>query len=90
MTLPPKLPAKVVIQLLERTGFATVRVHGRHRIMRHPDGRCTTVPSEEDRPLAQGTLDAILFDVGMTRHPPSPLLLRLARTIRRLISRSGV
>ncbi|QFY06148.1 addiction module toxin, HicA family [Nonomuraea phyllanthi] len=88
MPQAPRLPATLVVQLLERTGFVTTRIHGRHRIMRHPDGRCTTLPADDDRQLAQGTLQAILLDVGMTRHPP--VFLRLATAIRRRISRSGI
>ncbi|MGW0802656.1 type II toxin-antitoxin system HicA family toxin [Nonomuraea sp. NPDC002799] len=87
MPLASRLPAKLVVELLERTGFVTMHIHGGHRIMCHPDGRCTTIPADDDTQLAQDTLQAILLDVGMTRHPP--VFLRVALAIRRLISRPG-
>ena len=34
--------------------------------MRHPDGRGTTVPVDQGRGVAKGTLRGILSDVGMT------------------------
>jgi predicted RNA binding protein YcfA (HicA-like mRNA interferase family) len=51
---------------LERQGFKVARVSGSHHIMRHPDGRGTTVPVHGTRDLAKGTLRGILNDVGLT------------------------
>jgi predicted RNA binding protein YcfA (HicA-like mRNA interferase family) len=42
------------------------RVTGSHHIMRHPDGRGTTVPVHQGRDVAKGTLRGICSDVGMT------------------------
>lgn len=42
------------------------RVNGSHHIMRHPDGRGTTVPVHGTRDLTEGTLRGILNDVGLT------------------------
>jgi hypothetical protein len=42
------------------------RVHGSHHIMRHPDGRGTTIPVHRGRDVAKGTLRNILSDIGMT------------------------
>ena len=42
------------------------RVTGSHHIMRHPDGRGTTVPVHQGRDVAKGTLRAILSDCGMS------------------------
>jgi len=51
---------------LERAGFKAVRVAGSHHIMRHPDGRGTTIPVHKGRDVAKGTLRGILSDIGMT------------------------
>jgi predicted RNA binding protein YcfA (HicA-like mRNA interferase family) len=42
------------------------RVAGSHHIMRHPDGRGTTVPVHPGRDVARGTWRGILADAGMT------------------------
>jgi hypothetical protein len=42
------------------------RISGSHRIMRHPDGRGTTVPVHAGRDVAKGTLRGILVDVGLS------------------------
>jgi predicted RNA binding protein YcfA (HicA-like mRNA interferase family) len=41
-------------------------VTGSHHILRHPDGRGTTIPVRQGRDLAKGTLRGILSDTGMT------------------------
>ena len=61
----PALPGERIVRALERTGFKVARVRGSHRIMRHPDGRGTTVPVHPGRDVAKGTLRGILSDVGM-------------------------
>jgi predicted RNA binding protein YcfA (HicA-like mRNA interferase family) len=55
-----------IVRSLERAGFKVARVKGSHHIMRHPDGRGTTVPVHQGRDVAKGTLRGILSDVGMT------------------------
>jgi predicted RNA binding protein YcfA (HicA-like mRNA interferase family) len=55
-----------VVRALERAGFKVARVTGSHHVMRHPDGRGTTVPVHPGRDVAKGTLRGILADVGMT------------------------
>jgi len=62
----PSVPGAKVVRALERSGFKIARVAGSHHIMRHPDGRGTTVPVHVGRDLAKGTLRGILSDVGMT------------------------
>lgn len=62
----PSVPAERVVRALEKAGFKVVRVAGSHRIMRHPDGRGTTVPIHAGRDLAKGTLRGILTDIGIT------------------------
>lgn len=85
MPLTPSRTGVQIVELLERAGFRVARVRGKHHIMRHPDGRTTTIPVREGRDLAPGTLRAILRDVGMTRHPP--VLLRTALLVRRILGR---
>jgi predicted RNA binding protein YcfA (HicA-like mRNA interferase family) len=55
--LPPVSGSRVV-QVLERHGFKVARVTGGHHILRHPDGRGTTVPVHGNRDMAKGTLRA--------------------------------
>lgn len=62
----PSVRGERVVRALERAGFKIARVAGSHHIMRHPDGRGTTVPVHPGRDVAKGTLRDILSDVGMT------------------------
>lgn len=62
----PSLSGTRIVRALERHGFKVTRVRGSHHIMRHPDGRGTTVPVHNNRDVAKGTLRGILGDVGMT------------------------
>lgn len=55
-----------VVAALEKAGFKVARVAGSHHIMRHPDGRGTTVPVHRGRDIAKGTLRGILADVGLS------------------------
>lgn len=66
MTPVPSVSGIRVVRALERQGFKVARVSGSHHIMRHPDGRGTTVPLHGNRDLAKGTLRGILNDVGLT------------------------
>ena len=62
----PSLPGERIVRALERAGFKVARVTGSHRIMRHADGRGTTVPVHQGRDVAKGTLRGILSDTGMS------------------------
>lgn len=62
----PSLRGEQVVRALEKAGFKVARVTGSHHIMRHPDGRGTTVPVHPGRDVAKGTLRGILADVSMT------------------------
>ena len=62
----PFRPGERVVRALGRAGFKVARVAGSHHIMRHPDGRGTTVPVHPGRDVAKGTLRGIMSDVGMT------------------------
>jgi len=62
----PSVRGQQVVRALERAGFEVARIHGSHYVMRHPDGRGTTVPVHQGRDVARGTLRGILADIGMT------------------------
>ena len=62
----PSVRGERVVRALERAGFKVARVAGSHHIMRHPDGRGTTVPVHTGRDVAKGTLRGILADISMT------------------------
>lgn len=62
----PSVSGARVVRALVRHGFEVARVSGSHHIMRHPDGRGTTVPVHGSRDVAKGTLRGILSDVCMT------------------------
>jgi len=62
----PSLRGERIVRALEKAGFKLARVAGSHHIMRHADGRGTTVPVHPGRDVAKGTLRGILTDVGMT------------------------
>ena len=62
----PALRGDRLVKALTKTGFKVARVTGSHHILRHPDGRGTTVPVHPGRDVAKGTLRAILSDTGLT------------------------
>jgi predicted RNA binding protein YcfA (HicA-like mRNA interferase family) len=45
MSPVPAVRGKQVVEVLEKAGFTVGRTNGSHHIMRHPDGRRTTVPA---------------------------------------------
>jgi predicted RNA binding protein YcfA (HicA-like mRNA interferase family) len=62
----PSVRGERVVRALERAGFKVARKAGSHHIMRHPDGRGTSVPVHQGRDVAKGTLRGILADTSMT------------------------
>jgi predicted RNA binding protein YcfA (HicA-like mRNA interferase family) len=58
----PAVRGSQLVNALEKAGF----VVGSHHIMRHPDGRRTTVPVHAGRDIRPGTLRNILRDTGLT------------------------
>jgi predicted RNA binding protein YcfA (HicA-like mRNA interferase family) len=62
----PAVRGERLVRALERSGFKVARVAGSHHVVRHPDGRGTTVPVHPGRDVAKGTLRGILADLGMT------------------------
>ena len=55
-----------LVRALKRVGFHVSTVVGSHYIMRHPDGRRTSVPVHGKADLKTGTIAGILHDAGLT------------------------
>jgi predicted RNA binding protein YcfA (HicA-like mRNA interferase family) len=65
MSLMP-LKVREVIRLLEKGGWVEMRSKGSHRQFRHPNRAVViTVPGNEGRELAPGTLNGILKKAGL-------------------------
>ena len=56
----PVISGKELIRLLEKLGFAVVRINGSHHRMKHPNGRVTTVPVHKNDSIPKGLLRKIL------------------------------
>lgn len=56
----PVISGKELISLLEKLGFAVVRINGSHHRMKHYDGRVTTVPVHKNDHIPKGLLRKIL------------------------------
>ena len=62
------MPMKVreVVRLLEKQGWRELRSKGSHRHFKHPYERLViTVPGNDGKELAPGTLNAILKKAGL-------------------------
>ncbi len=66
MASVPSVNGSTVVSALKRHGFEVDRIKGSHHIMKHPDGRGTTVPVHNGKDVPKGTLGSILTDVGLT------------------------
>ena len=62
----PSLRGERVVRVLEKAGFKVARVAGSHHVMRHPDGRGTTVPVHHGRDVAKERCWGSLSDTGLT------------------------
>jgi predicted RNA binding protein YcfA (HicA-like mRNA interferase family) len=67
MSKMPRLRGREVIAALTEAGFVQLRSKGSHYRLRHPDGRCTSVPVHAGEQIGPGLLSKILRDVEMTR-----------------------
>jgi predicted RNA binding protein YcfA (HicA-like mRNA interferase family) len=66
MTRLPRLKGKELVRLLEKLGFEIVRTRGSHLVLRHADGRVTTVPVHAGETIGPGLLRSILRDVELS------------------------
>jgi predicted RNA binding protein YcfA (HicA-like mRNA interferase family) len=67
--MTPRLPvrtARQILKILRKHGFEIERQSGSHVVLRHPDGRRTTVPVHSQRDLGKGLLRQILKDTELT------------------------
>ena len=60
------LKPKQVFRALKKLGFEMIRQSGSHIVLRHPDGRWTTVPIHRSKDVAKGTLRKIIKDAGVS------------------------
>jgi predicted RNA binding protein YcfA (HicA-like mRNA interferase family) len=63
----PRLNGREVIEVLEQAGFRVIRIRGSHHLLRHLDGRTTTVPVHGSEIIGPGLLSRILRDCELTR-----------------------
>ncbi|MCL1856542.1 MAG: type II toxin-antitoxin system HicA family toxin [Kiritimatiellaeota bacterium] len=67
MSNVPSLTGIALIRCLRRHGFAVIRIKGSHHFLRHPDGRCTTVPVHRGEAIGRGLLAQILRDCELSK-----------------------
>jgi predicted RNA binding protein YcfA (HicA-like mRNA interferase family) len=67
VTKLPRLTGRELIAALETAGFSVVRVRGSHHMLRHADGRITTVPVHSGEIIGVGSPSRILRDCQLTR-----------------------
>jgi predicted RNA binding protein YcfA (HicA-like mRNA interferase family) len=65
MTRLPRLKGRKLIRILQIHGLEVVRSRGSHFLLRHKDGRTTTVPVHSGETLGPG-LRSILRGVELT------------------------
>ena len=63
----PSLTGRDVVAALARAGFELIRVKGSHHLLRHVDGRGTTIPVHAGETIGPGLLARILRDCELTR-----------------------
>jgi predicted RNA binding protein YcfA (HicA-like mRNA interferase family) len=66
MSRLPRLKGKELIRILGKLGFEIARSRGSHFLLRHTDGRVTTVPVHSGEVLGPGLLRSILRDVELS------------------------
>jgi predicted RNA binding protein YcfA (HicA-like mRNA interferase family) len=67
VTRQPRVSGKELIDVLRKVGFEVIRIKGSHHFLKHPDGRCTTVPVHRGETIGPGLMSKILRDCEMTR-----------------------
>jgi predicted RNA binding protein YcfA (HicA-like mRNA interferase family) len=66
MSRLPRLKGKELIRIHGKFGFEVARSRGSHFLLRHTDGRVTTVPVHSGEILGPGLLRSILRDVELS------------------------
>ncbi|WP_298665207.1 type II toxin-antitoxin system HicA family toxin [uncultured Methanofollis sp.] len=63
----PRATGEKVVRALKRAGFEEVGMRGSHQYLHHPErGIIVTVPVHSGKTLAPKTLQAILFQAGIS------------------------
>lgn len=62
----PTITAVKLLSILEGHGFVRVRQNGSHIILKHPDGRRTTVPLHKGKDLGRGLMRQIMRDANLS------------------------
>ena len=66
MTKLPRLTGRDIVKALTKRGFDVVRIKGSHHVLRHSDGRTTTIPVHAGETIGPGLLTQILRDCELT------------------------
>jgi predicted RNA binding protein YcfA (HicA-like mRNA interferase family) len=74
MTRLPSLTGPEIIAALSKVGFRVIRIKGSHHVLRHADGRTTTVPVHAGETIGPGLFAKILRDCELTREQFRELL----------------
>lgn len=67
MSTFPSVTGQQAIRALRRLGFDVLRIKGSPCFLRHPDGRCTVVPSHRGETLGRGLMAQIFKDCDLRR-----------------------
>ncbi len=59
--------AERIVKALAKIVFKSIRQHGSHLVMKHPDGRITVVPVHKGEELGWGILRKIAKDAKISR-----------------------
>jgi predicted RNA binding protein YcfA (HicA-like mRNA interferase family) len=62
----PRLTARAIIAVLEKTGFSLARQSGSHMIYKNAAGKRVTVPFHSSKTLHPKVLKSILRDADLT------------------------
>ncbi|HNR12908.1 MAG TPA: type II toxin-antitoxin system HicA family toxin [Thermodesulfobacteriota bacterium] len=66
MSTLPAVTGNRLIKALKKLGFDVVRTKGSHHFLKHPDGRCTIVPSHAGESVGRGLMAQIMRDCEIT------------------------
>jgi predicted RNA binding protein YcfA (HicA-like mRNA interferase family) len=70
----PRLNAKQIVSVLEKSGFSLVRQSGSHMIYKNSEGNRVTVPFHGSKVLHPKLLKSILRDANLTPEDLEKLL----------------
>ena len=70
----PRLTAREIIAVLEKSGFTLARQSGSHMIYKNVDGKRATVPFHGPKTLHPKILKSILRDAGLSQEDLEQLL----------------